>query len=66
MLRRLAARLQPSGPESNQPLLHTMNILRLEDLAAQGKLANQRVFIRADMNVPQDPLGPPHRRRVQA
>ena len=34
-----------------------MNILRLEDLAAQGKLANQRVFIRADMNVPQDDAG---------
>ncbi len=34
-----------------------MNILRLEDLAAQGKLTNQRVFIRADMNVPQDDAG---------
>ncbi len=34
-----------------------MNFLRLEDLAAQGKLANQRVFIRADMNVPQDDAG---------
>ena len=29
-----------------------MNILRFEDLAAQGKVAGQRVFIRADLNVP--------------
>jgi phosphoglycerate kinase len=35
----------------------TMNILRLEDLVAQGKVANQRVFIRADLNVPQDDAG---------
>lgn len=34
-----------------------MNILRLEDLIAQGKVANQRVFIRADLNVPQDNAG---------
>ncbi|TBO31510.1 phosphoglycerate kinase [Aquabacterium lacunae] len=34
-----------------------MNILRLEDLVAQGKVANQRVFIRADLNVPQDEAG---------
>ncbi|MFZ5521614.1 MAG: phosphoglycerate kinase [Pseudomonadota bacterium] len=34
-----------------------MNILRLQDLAAQGKLAGQRVFIRADLNVPQDDAG---------
>ncbi|RRS04863.1 phosphoglycerate kinase [Aquabacterium soli] len=34
-----------------------MDILRLEDLVAQGKLANQRVFIRADLNVPQDDAG---------
>ena len=34
-----------------------MNILRLEDLVAQGKVANQRVFIRADLNVPQDYAG---------
>lgn len=35
----------------------SMNILRLEDLVAQGKVANQRVFIRADLNVPQDDAG---------
>ena len=30
-----------------------MNVLRFEDLVAQGKAAGQRVFIRADLNVPQ-------------
>jgi len=34
-----------------------MNILRLDQLVAQGKLAGQRVFIRADLNVPQDDAG---------
>jgi phosphoglycerate kinase len=34
-----------------------MNVLRFSDLCAQGKLAGQRVFIRADMNVPQDDAG---------
>ena len=34
-----------------------MNILRLQDLADQGKLTGQRVFIRADLNVPQDDAG---------
>ena len=31
-----------------------MNVLRLSDLIAQGRLAGKRVFIRADLNVPQD------------
>jgi phosphoglycerate kinase len=31
-----------------------MNVLRLADLVAQGRVAGQRVFIRADLNVPQD------------
>ena len=31
-----------------------MNVLRLADLIAQGRVAGQRVFIRADLNVPQD------------
>ena len=31
-----------------------MNILRLDELVAQGRVAGQRVFIRADLNVPQD------------
>ena len=34
-----------------------MNILRFEDLAAQGKVAGQRVFIRADLNVPLNDAG---------
>ena len=34
-----------------------MNILRFSDLCAQGKAAGQRVFIRADLNVPQDDAG---------
>ena len=31
-----------------------MKVLRLVDLIAQGRVAGQRVFIRADLNVPQD------------
>ena len=31
-----------------------MNVIRLSDLIAQGRVAGQRVFIRADLNVPQD------------
>ena len=31
-----------------------MNVLRLSDLITQGRVAGQRVFIRADLNVPQD------------
>lgn len=34
-----------------------MSILRFEDLVAQGRVAGKRVFIRADMNVPQDDDG---------
>ena len=34
-----------------------MKILRLEDLVAQGQVQGQRVFIRADLNVPQDDHG---------
>ena len=34
-----------------------MNITRFSDLVAQGKVAGQRVFIRADLNVPQDDAG---------
>jgi phosphoglycerate kinase len=34
-----------------------MNVLRFSDLCAQGKAAGQRVFIRADLNVPQDDAG---------
>ena len=31
-----------------------MNVLRLSDLIAEGRVKGQRVFIRADLNVPQD------------
>ncbi|MGE8318043.1 MAG: phosphoglycerate kinase [Comamonas sp.] len=34
-----------------------MNILRFSDLCAQGRVQGQRVFIRADLNVPQDDAG---------
>ena len=34
-----------------------MNVLRLADLIAQGRVAGKRVFIRADLNVPQDDTG---------
>ncbi|MEJ6021518.1 phosphoglycerate kinase [Ramlibacter sp. PS4R-6] len=34
-----------------------MNILRFSDLCAQGRARGQRVFIRADLNVPQDDAG---------
>jgi len=51
-----------AGPLSI-PFLHyrciaiTMNVLRFSDLCAQGKAKGQRVFIRADLNVPQDADG---------
>ena len=34
-----------------------MNVIRFSDLCAQGKARGQRVFIRADLNVPQDDAG---------
>ncbi len=34
-----------------------MNVLRFTDLIAQGRVAGKRVFIRADLNVPQDEAG---------
>jgi phosphoglycerate kinase len=34
-----------------------MKILRFDDLVAQGQVAGKRVFIRADLNVPQDDAG---------
>ena len=34
-----------------------MNVLRFEDLVAQGKATGKRVFIRADLNVPLDDAG---------
>ncbi len=34
-----------------------MNVLRFEDLVREGRVAGQRVFIRADLNVPMDDSG---------
>ena len=34
-----------------------MNVIRFEDLIAQGRISGQRVFIRADLNVPLDANG---------
>jgi phosphoglycerate kinase len=34
-----------------------MNVLRFSDIAAQGRASGQRVFIRADLNVPLDDAG---------
>ena len=34
-----------------------MNVIRFEDLVAQGRVSGQRVFIRADLNVPLDAHG---------
>ena len=34
-----------------------MNVLRFADLIAAGRVSGQRVFIRADLNVPQDDAG---------
>ncbi len=34
-----------------------MNVLRFSDLVSQGRVRGQRVFIRADLNVPQDDAG---------
>ena len=34
-----------------------MNVIRFSDLVAAGQVANKRVFIRADLNVPQDDAG---------
>ena len=34
-----------------------MNVLRFSDLCAQGLATGRRVFIRADLNVPQDDAG---------
>jgi phosphoglycerate kinase len=34
-----------------------VNVIRFSDLVAQGRVAGKRVFIRADLNVPQDDAG---------
>ena len=44
-------------PPCSITLIPTMKILRLDELVARGQLAGKRVFIRADLNVPQDDEG---------
>ena len=34
-----------------------MDVIRFADLVARGQAAGKRVFIRADLNVPQDDAG---------
>ena len=34
-----------------------MNVIRFSDLIAAGRVKGRRVFIRADLNVPQDDAG---------
>ncbi len=48
----LQCKADPSSTSSR-----SMNVIRFTDLCAQGKAAGQRVFIRADLNVPQDDAG---------
>ncbi len=43
--------------ERPYPISVMTQVLRLADLIAAGKLAGKRVFIRADLNVPQDDAG---------
>ena len=42
---------------STPPSISSMNVIRFSDLCAQGKAKGQRVFIRADLNVPQNEAG---------
>jgi phosphoglycerate kinase len=46
-----------SGRHHLLPAIPMTQFLRFSDLVAQGKLSGKRVFIRADLNVPQDDQG---------
>jgi phosphoglycerate kinase len=46
-----------SGLFNHRILEVFMNFIRFSDLCASGQVAGQRVFIRADLNVPQDASG---------
>jgi phosphoglycerate kinase len=48
---RVGAQISPPNP------IAPMRLLTLDQLAASGKLARQRVFIRSDLNVPRDAGG---------
>src|SRR3954463_12087686 len=43
--------------DSLHPMPRTMKVLRFSDLCDEGKARGRRVFIRADLNVPQDDAG---------
>jgi phosphoglycerate kinase len=45
------------APTDTADAADTMNIIRFEDLVAQGQATGKRVFIRADLNVPLDDAG---------
>jgi phosphoglycerate kinase len=47
----------PHGADDHRPTESAMQFIRFSDLCAQGKAKGQRVFIRADLNVPQDDAG---------
>ncbi|GAB7550298.1 phosphoglycerate kinase [Cupriavidus sp. 8B] len=47
----------PIFPDFRSPATAMTSVLRLSDLISQGKIAGKRVFIRADLNVPQDDAG---------
>ena len=49
------ARAYPTFADSEEP--HPMQVIRFADLCAQGAVHGKRVFIRADLNVPQDNTG---------
>ncbi len=46
-----------ASPNQVHRQAHTMQFIRFSDLCAQGKVARQRVFIRADLNVPMNEAG---------
>src|SRR5881392_39390 len=47
----------PISPDFRSPATAMTSVLRLSDLVSEGKIAGKRVFIRADLNVPQDDAG---------
>ncbi len=54
---RIALTTPMAAPAFQLPESLSMNVLRFADLIEAGKVANQRVFIRADLNVPLNDAG---------
>ncbi len=54
---RSASAKSHSLPAHHSPKISCMKVLRFQDLIAQGQVQGKRVFIRADLNVPQDDNG---------